>query len=57
LFLCRTSEFQPVHLESGNLAAEVRDIKFEALLEEAVAEISDQNGAAIDLETEDYGGT
>lgn len=56
LFHCRTSEFQPVHLESGNLAADVRDITFETLLEEPTGDITAQDRAEVESMLEDYGG-
>ncbi|GAB5588352.1 hypothetical protein Unana1_03252 [Umbelopsis nana] len=51
----RTSEFQPVHLESGNLAADVRDITFETLLEEPTGDITIQDRAEVESMLEDYG--
>jgi len=53
--LQRSSECQPVHLESQSLGADIRDIKFEALLEKFVGDNTELSSSDIELMAEDHG--
>jgi hypothetical protein len=56
LLSCRTSEFKPVHLESGNISSEIRDTALDTSIEDAVSLIAKDNGLEGDIAMEDYGG-
>ncbi|KAI9284511.1 hypothetical protein BC943DRAFT_361214 [Umbelopsis sp. AD052] len=49
----RTSEFKPVHLESGNISTDIRDAALDTSIEDTVNQIAKENG--LDIAMEDYG--
>ncbi|KAJ2955324.1 hypothetical protein NQZ79_g8660 [Umbelopsis isabellina] len=53
LFLRRASEYQPVHLESGNISLDIHQVKADLSLRETVDQISKDSGN--DILDEDYG--
>lgn len=50
----RASEYQPVHLESGNISLDIHQVKADSSLRETVDQIAKDSGN--DIMDEDYGG-
>ncbi|KAI8580797.1 hypothetical protein K450DRAFT_236018 [Umbelopsis ramanniana AG] len=51
----RISEFKPVHLESGNVSADIRETFLDTSIEDTVSRIAKENGLKGDIAMEDYG--